>query len=169
MRFALLLACVASLSACSGGLDLPDPLADEAQQTASLRIPLTATSAQGTVYRLRDVQIEISGAALLRLSDRDGVRGRETLRTDLPAGMYTAFVQPGWRLMERSEAGSERQTEAELLSANPLSLHVNEQGDVTLQLVFTHGSEELKLGTPAPVHVTHTAHSGARADLPNTL
>ncbi len=168
MRFTLLLACVASLSACGSQFDDHDPMSFASQQAASLRIPLTAASSQGTVYRLRDVQIDISGSALLRLSDRDGVRARETLLTDLPAGDYTAFIQPGWRLMERADTGAETQAEAELLSANPLALHINEMGDVTLRLVFKQGEEELQLGAPPPVRVTQAVHPAPQAQLAST-
>lgn len=138
---------------------------------ASLRVPLTGEDAAGTVYRLRDVQIDLVGAALLSLSERDGIRARESLVTDLPAGEYTAYVRSGWRLMERAAAGSEIEARAELVSINPIQIHVHEMGHVTLRLQFKRGEEALHLGAPASVHVTQNTPHGhdVGAHAANTL
>jgi hypothetical protein len=154
MRLAIALACAVSFSACADGLRTTDDSFAEPDLAGSLRIPLTAEDAAGTVYRLRDVHIEISGSALLSVSDADGLRARESLLTALPPGEYTVYLRPGWRLMARSPEGVEAPASADLLSKNPLTLRVGELGDETLKLVFKRGDEELRLGATAGVRVT---------------
>ena len=94
----LLIACTDALRAVTSRFAEPD-------LSGSLRVPLTAEDASGIVYRLRNVDLEVTGSALLSLSDRDGVRARESLFTQLPAGEYTVFLRPGWRLMARNQDG----------------------------------------------------------------
>lgn len=154
MRLAFVFACALPLLACTDDLRTGDESFAEPDLSGSLRMALTAEDASGVVYRLRNVDLEITGSALLAMSDRDGVRARESLITQLPAGEYTVYLRPGWRLMARSEQGQEVPAEAELLSENPLTVRVNELGDQTLGLVFKHADEELRFGSGSSVRVT---------------
>jgi hypothetical protein len=98
------------------------------------------------------VQLEITGSALLSLSDRDA--RREALLTQLPAGEYTVFLRPGWRMMARDENGRELPADAELLSVNPFTVSVGELGDETLGLTFKQGDQQLRFGPGSAVRVT---------------
>jgi hypothetical protein len=164
MRLAFVFACALPLIACTDALRAADEPLAEPDLSGSLRMQLTAEDASGVIYRLRDVDMEITGSALLSLSDRDGVRARESLITRLPAGEYTVFLRPGWRLMARDAQGHEVPAEAELLSANPCTVRVNELGDETLGLVFRHEDQQLRFGPGATVRVT-----SAKAVHPRTL
>jgi len=142
------------LFACTDHLAGSDGTFAEPDLSGSLRIPLTAEDESGTVYRLRNVDLEVTGSALLAMSDRDGVRAHESLITPLPAGEYTVFLRPGWRLMARDAEGHESAADAELLSTNPLTVRVNELGDETLGLVFKHEDKQLTFGPSSAVRVT---------------
>src|SRR4051794_10720290 len=134
MRLTLVFACALPLIACADGLRAGDESFAEPDLSGSLRISLIAEDGSGIVYRLRNVDVEITGSALLSLSDRDDVRARESLFTQLPSGEYTVFLRPGWRLMARNQDGQEQAADAELISANPFVVRVNELGDETLGL-----------------------------------
>lgn len=153
MRLALLLACVLSWSACVDTYDDAGTVV-QPDRSGTLRVFLRTESEEGKVYRLRGVEIDISGAALLTVSDRDGIRARESLKTQLPPGDYAVYVRPGFRLMERDADGRETELPAELASPNPLRLHVGELGDDVLPLVIRQGDRELRFGGGATVRVS---------------
>jgi hypothetical protein len=153
MRLALLLACVLSWSACVDAFDDAGAMV-QPDLSGSLRVFLRTESEEGKVYRLRGVEIDISGAALLTISDRDGIRARESLHTRLPPGQYAVYVRPGFRLMERDAEGRETEVPAELVSPNPVRIHMSELGDDILPLVVRHGERELRFGGGAAVRVS---------------
>ncbi len=160
MRLAFVLACALPILACAEDLHFAGEPFAEADLSGSLRLPLTTEDSAGVVYRLRDVHLEITGSALLSVSDRDGVR-RESLVTQLPAGEYTVFLRPGWRLMARDESGREEPADAALQSANPFTVRVNQLGDETLGLTFKRGDEELHFGAGAALRVTRAPVSAS--------
>src|SRR5262245_21810931 len=105
MRRALALALLISSAlpaGCSRELFDADPFA-EPDLSANVRLPLRTTSDDGTTYLLRDATLEIGGAAMLTLTagDRD-------LSSPLPAGSYTLFLRPGYRVLEVGPDGQER-------------------------------------------------------------
>ena len=170
MRLAYVFACALPLIACTDDLRSGDEGFAEPDLSASLRVPLTAEDGAGIVYRLRNVDVEITGSALLSMSYRDGVRARESLLTQLPAGDYTVYLRPGWRLMARNQEGVEVPAEAELLSANPFSVRVNELGDETVGFVLKHGDKQLRFGPGSSVRVTSVLETRAsEAKNPRTL
>jgi hypothetical protein len=154
MRLTLLFACVVSLSACSEGLTTTDDPLVEPDLSGSLQVPLTAEGEPDTTYRLRDVDLDVTGAALLTLSDRDDLRARESLVAALPAGDYTVYLRPGWRLMARDARGAEQPVQAELVSRNPVTVHVDAMGHEQLKLVMRRGGQELRFGVPIRERVT---------------
>jgi hypothetical protein len=165
MRLAIFLACALSLSACSDALTDSQGSFAEPDLSGSLRIPLLVEDAEGESYRLRGADFEISGSAMLSMSDRNGVRARESLVTRLPPGQYTVFLRPGWRLMQRGADGTEKLASAALLSPNPVTLDVSELGDESVRLVFQKDGKELRLGGSTGVRVTRADQSAS----PNTL
>jgi hypothetical protein len=165
MRLALLFACAVTLSACAEGVTANDAAFVQPDLSGSLRIALSADREDGSSLRLRGAEFELSGSALLTLSDRDLRRSHESLVTRLPAGEYTVFLRPGWRMVERDANGSEREsTSTELLSPNPTRLVVNEYGDESLVLRFRQGEREIRFGGGA-VQVTRADQTAPRTTL----
>jgi len=120
-------------------------------QSGSLRVPLGARGEDGAHYRITHATFEISGAAMLTLTldpQRDAA-----LSTPLPAGAYSLFVRPGYRLMRVDGQGAEEPVEAELVAKNPVHFHVAQAEAVTLKLAFRLGEETLTFGAP-PVRLT---------------
>jgi hypothetical protein len=154
MRLAIYLACALSLSACADALPDESTPMQEPDWSGSLRIPLLAEVGAGETYRLRGVEFEVSGTAMLSMSERDGLRARESLVTRLPAGEYIVYLRPGWRLMRRDASGKEVEAKAELLSENPVRLTVQTLGDENLQLAIRTGDKELRFGASGGVRVT---------------
>jgi hypothetical protein len=148
MRRALALALLISSVACSRELLDADPFA-EPDLSANVRLPLSTTSDDGTTYQLRDATLEISGAAMLTLSATDG-----ELASPLPAGSYTMFLRPGYRVIELAADGTQREIAVEARGANPQRFMVREVEDATLRLSFAHGEQELVFGARAPMRLT---------------
>ncbi|HEX5660328.1 MAG TPA: hypothetical protein VFX59_24200 [Polyangiales bacterium] len=148
MRRALALALLISSVACSRELLDVDPF-QEPDLSASVRLPLSTSLDDGTTYLLQDATVEIGGAAMLTLRAAEG-----DLTTPLPAGSYTLFLRPGYRVIEVSPAGERREIAVEARSQNPQYFTVREVEDATLRLSFAHGERELVFGARAPVRLT---------------
>lgn len=171
------------LAACSRELLEQDVFA-QPDLSGSVRIPLATTRADGTTYLLRDATVEIGGSALLTLSSaspdapsapnraaRAARTGRlpargEALTTPLPAGSYTLYLRPGFRLIEVDQSGAERALEATLSMQNPLHFTVREFEDATLKLSFKEAglpdSDKIVFGAPQAVRVTAVLGSPSR-------
>jgi hypothetical protein len=152
MRLAFVLACAVSMSACGDAFVAGDAPFVQPDLSGSLRIPLSVDGTDGVSFRLRDAHFELSGSALLSLSERENTR-REAMVTRLPPGEYTVFLRPGWRLVQRDGQGAELAASAELLTPNPTRLVVNELGDESLHLIFQQGDQQIRFGA-GPVQVT---------------
>jgi hypothetical protein len=135
-------------AACSRDFLETDPFL-EPDLSATVRIPLRTTTDDGTTYELRDAIVEISGAAMLTLSARDG-----QLSTPLPAGTYTLFLRSGYRVIEIAPDGQQRERTVAPRSQNPQHFTVREVEDATLGLRFADGQRELVFGAPPPVRLT---------------
>jgi len=156
MRRALVLALALLLPACDRELLDHDGFV-EPDLSGSVRIPLSATSEDGTTYLLRDATLEISGAAMLTLSSpraNDRAGSTESLVAPLPAGSYTLFLRPGFTLLEVDAQGVEHRVEAALTSINPRHFSLREIQDSTLKLSFGEGSRRVVFGAPQSVRVT---------------
>lgn len=176
MRRALLIALMLSSTlstACARELLERDPFV-EPDLSGSVRIPLSATAEDGTLYLLRDATVEISGSAMFTL--RAPVDAREpsneiqlaaserTLSTPLPAGVYTLFLRPGFNVLEIAPDGTRRQVEVTLAGANPQRFALREVEDATLRLRFAHGDRELVFGAATPMRLSSLARPRARVD-----
>jgi hypothetical protein len=164
MHRALVLAIALILPACSRELVDQDLFA-QPDLSGSVRIPLATTRAGGTTYLLRNATLEISGSAMLTLSTAGsaGARSeqdarREALTTPLPAGRYTLYLRPGFRLIEVDPSGLEHALDARLVTHNPLHFTVREFEDATLKLSFVQANSptdsKIVFGAPQAVRVT---------------
>ncbi len=146
--FALALLISAALPACSRELLDADPFA-EPDLGATVRLPLRTRVDDGTTYLLRDATLEISGAALLTLSGAEA-----ELTSPLPAGSYSMFLRPGYRVIEVGADGQQREVTVQARSENPQRFTVREVEDATLRLSFAYGERELVFGALAPMRLT---------------
>lgn len=164
MRRALVLAIalLVPVLGCSREL-LDQDLFAQPDLSGSVRIPLSTTRSDGVTYLLRDATVEISGSAMLTLSSASAPAKRNTvardaLTTPLPAGSYTLYLRPGFRLVEVDQTGKERALEATLSMHNPLHFTVREFEDATLKLSFTEAGVpdpgRIVFGAPQAVRVT---------------
>jgi hypothetical protein len=125
-----------------------DPSAerDQAGEAGTIDLALSGTSASGTLYRLRDAQIDVTGAASASVASEDHL-GDAEVSLELPAGGYIADLLDGWRL-ERSLDGGVTFTDvpAILVSTDPLPFVVVDQERTDVRLVFRAGEDVVELG-----------------------
>jgi hypothetical protein len=130
-------AALGALAAC-GGSELGGTIA----------LPLTTTTPDGTVYRLRDGHFQIgstSGGLGVGVSTEDDP-GAPLIHLDLDAGSYQAELFAGWRL-ERSEAGGPfAPAAAALVSSNPLAFGVVDGATTSVSFVFRVEGADVTLG-----------------------
>jgi hypothetical protein len=156
MRRALALALVISSAmpmACARELFESDPFV-EPDLSGSVRIPLSASADDGTLYILRDATLELSGSAMMTLSTPAKLEQDSALTTQLPAGAYTLFLRPGYRIEQIAPNGDRREVALQLQGQNPKRFRLREVEDATVQLSFSDGERELVFGGPAPVRLT---------------
>ena len=151
MRPVLALICVvglvAFLSACSSEFSDSDVLFRAADTSGSIEVPLTGADAAGRQYHLRGATFEVSGDAMVTLSDSTQAR---SLSTPLPTGGYQMYLRPGYQVVEIGLDGSERTIAAALSSANPASFHVGPHTSGRLRLSFRHGDVSIAFGGREP-------------------
>ncbi|HEY6882221.1 MAG TPA: hypothetical protein VI299_29525 [Polyangiales bacterium] len=127
----------------------------EPDLSGTVRIPLSTTAEDGTLYVLRGATFEISGAAMLTLNaPSDLAEPERALSTPLPAGAYTLFLRPGYQLLEIKPSGEQRELDLALAGDNPQRFALREVQDATVRLSFTQGEHQLVLGNAAPVRIT---------------
>lgn len=148
MRHVLASVCLVLLAACSGELSDSESLFRVADTSGSIELPLVGSDAAGRTYHLRGATFEVSGTAMVTLSDPAQAR---TLTSPLPMGTYQLFLRPGYRVVEVAENGSETAIPAQLSSANPAPFRVEPRGDGRLRLTFRHGDVRIAFGAPHPL------------------
>jgi hypothetical protein len=161
MRHVLALLCLAGLAACSGEFADSEVLFRVADNSGSIEVPLVGRDATGRTYRLRGATFEVSGTAMVTLSNP--ARG-DALSTPLPTGGYQMYLRPGYRIVEVAEDGSERAIPAMLSSANPAQFSVEPRANGRLRLAFRHGEVSIAFGPPEPArHADRARQQAARA------
>ena len=118
--------------------------AEKESDTGLIDFALSGTSSSGILNRLRDAQIDISGAASTSISTEDFL-DQFQVSLELPAGGYLADLLPGWRL-EREVDGVFEDVRAVLLSTDPLPFVVFDQQTTDVRLLFRAGDDVVELG-----------------------
>lgn len=144
-RIPLLLSCLATLgaaavpTACAVGS--PDGSESE---VGTLRMALTGVSNTGHTYRLRFGDFTIEGPTSTSFStetDPDAAG----ISVDLAAGEYSITLLDGW-VLERDVDGTWQTVEAELISPNPVSFSIQDQGTTSVPFQFDASGDILALG-----------------------
>ncbi len=125
-RLALALALAAGLGACDSSSAL-EPTQGQ------VVVPLTTTI--GTdVYRLAPAQFEVSGPGGTMVLDASS---QPSLTVELPPGLTTVLLRPGWSLGRSTDGGHNFQPVSALLgSSNPLALRVLANTETTVAFDF---------------------------------
>ena len=149
MRRVLVMSLALLFSACEREpLDADVVLSD---QSGSVHVPLAAQGDDGSTYALRNSTVEISGSALLTLSPR---ASDESLSTPLPAGAYTLFLRPGFRVVRLLADGSEQVVDARLTGANPTRFALRPLEDATVSLAFAVDEQRIVFGRPSALRMS---------------
>jgi hypothetical protein len=125
----------------------------ETDMSGSVKIPLTATDAQGNTYRLRGATFEISGSAMVTLSDRDAKNDADSVVTPLAVGTYSLYLRPGFEVVSVANDGSTSVASATMASKNPVHFAVHQMSDESIKLEFKSLESSLVFGAN-PVRVT---------------
>src|SRR5688572_15682874 len=133
------------LSACSDGNAVHEP--EGANSLGHVSLPLTATGASGSVYRLRQALFDVTnngnGANVVLSSEQDPLS--TTLESSLLAGNYNVSLQPGW-FLEKASGGSITSVQATLMSPSTQNVDVQVNGESTLFFVFQTSGEVIQFG-----------------------
>ena len=118
----------------TGGCDATDQTPD----TGNLRMGVSGTSSDGTVFRLRDANFQIGapGGLIASISTEDSDTTLDVLSQPLPAGDYTVNLVDGWRLEEWDEI-TDTATDVEAVLTSPSNVGVTIVADVTTTTIFT--------------------------------
>lgn len=146
MRHVLVMFCLVALAACTGDFSDSEALFRVADTSGSIELPLTGSDDAGHTYYLRGATFEVSGTAMVTLSNQAGAR---TLNTPLPTGSYQLYLRPGYQVVEVSANGGEQAVPARLSSANPAPFSVEPRADGRLRLAFQHGDVHIAFGAPS--------------------
>ena len=131
--------------ACSG--ETPGPLTDDARQTGSVGLPLTAQSGD-VAYRLASARFTITGTPLggprVIRPPADTPVHEETL----PVGSYSILLEDGWRLeRKRPEDGAFSPVQAQLIVDNPQKFSIARNAVTDVVFSFATGVGQVDLGS----------------------
>lgn len=136
--------------ACGGGSVTTDE-----QTEGTLQLPLTASSSDGSVYRLVGATFNITGTQTVTLTDTSA----DTVQTPLTAGTYTVELTGPWT-MERMDAPGTA-VAASLMSPNPLPFVVTKGETTVVRFLFKlpgNGTAEVGIQVDSGGYLAGTFH-----------
>jgi hypothetical protein len=158
MRLALLFSLAFLFVGCTDDLaTMQDDAFAQPESTGAVHVPLVATAADGTTYRIKGATFEVSGSAMVTLSERDAGDKAEELVASLPAGGYSMYLRPGWQIIEIKTDGTVSNITSTLSSRNPMVFDLLQVSDANVKLAFHSEGRELTFGSATPVRVTTAA------------
>jgi hypothetical protein len=130
--------------ACSG--EAPGPLTDDARQTGSVGLPLTASSGD-VLFRLASARFTITGTPLSGPRVIRPPADTPVHEETLPVGSYSILLDDGWRL-ERKGPGETAfsAVEAKLIVDNPQRFSVARDMVTDVVFSFATGAGQVDLG-----------------------
>ncbi|WP_143177805.1 hypothetical protein [Cystobacter ferrugineus] len=100
------------------------------EMEGALTLPLTATSADGKVFKLVGAAFEIMGPQNVLVTDTSA----DTVSVPLAIGVYSIRLHSGWQLERANEPG--QRVQAELISPNPLSFSIEKGATSQVRFLF---------------------------------
>jgi hypothetical protein len=134
---------MASVLAGCAGADSDTDIHDAAAE-GTLSVNLVGSAASGTIYRLRDATITVTGPGTTTVFHTEDDPNRTSLSSNVVVGDYSAFVDPGWRL-ERIVGNSVTTVTGELISDNPAQFTVSSHQRTTVPLRFRVDAGEVDM------------------------
>jgi hypothetical protein len=131
-RISTVLVCALFGTSCVGAADEPS--------TGELSVNLVGQATSGSIYRLRDATITVTGPATATFNTEDDPN-RTSLSANVVTGDYAATLQPGWRL-ERVTPTTTTPVVGTLTSSNPAPFSVSTHQRTTVPLQF-HVDQEV--------------------------
>lgn len=117
---------------------------EENQSVGTVRMPLRAFSSEGTEYRLRQATFEITGAQNASVLSED-YQTASVAEVVLSVGNYQVELTGSWQ-MERVIDGEAEPVEATLVSENPVSFAIQDQGVTSAVFRFEVDGEIVETG-----------------------
>jgi hypothetical protein len=115
-------------------------------ETGDLHVSLTGTGRySGTVYRLRNAELIVSGGGATRVYSTEVDPDRTVITTPLPTGEYTLRVPDGWFLERRQGDGTFDAVPATMSTPNPQGFAIADHRSTNVTLRFLVGGEEVSL------------------------
>jgi hypothetical protein len=113
----------------------------------TINLNLVAQAPSGTVYRLRNAIITVTGVGATKVWNTEDAPDQTTLSANVAAGDYSAALQAGWSL-ERLEAESAIPVPADLISDNPdqFTVPVGQRISVPLRFRVNEGEVDMAQG-----------------------
>jgi 6-phosphogluconolactonase (cycloisomerase 2 family) len=122
---------------------------------------LAGQAASGTVYRLRDATVTVTGPDSTQVFHTEDDPNRTSLSANVVVGDYSALLSPGFRI-ERIHGMTATTIDAELISPNPSAFTVLPQQRTTVPLRFRVDAEEVDLtqGYDVVLEIDEVANHG---------
>jgi len=116
----------------------------EESDVGAVNLSLTGTSASGAKYRLRTATFVVTGPTNVHISSETDPDA-ENVRRELKAGSYAIGLEAGWS-MERATNGGYMPVRAVLVSGNPYSFNIIDQGVTPVIFRFRAGDDVVDFG-----------------------
>jgi hypothetical protein len=110
----------------------------------SLRMPLTAVSASGRLYRLRNATFDITGTQSSSISSETDP-GAQDLVATLPKGSYSIQLRDGWSMERQSDAGF-LAVDATLTSSSAVMFAINDAQVTNVAFRFAVAGDVVVVG-----------------------
>jgi DNA-binding beta-propeller fold protein YncE len=124
-------------------------------------VNLVGQAASGTVYRLRDATVTVTGPDSTQVFHTEDDPNRTSLSANVVIGDYSALLSPGFRI-ERIRGTTATTIDAELISPNPSAFAVLPEQRTTVPLRFRVDAEEVDMaqGYDVVLEIDEVANHG---------
>jgi hypothetical protein len=128
------------------------------EATGTVSLALNGTSSSGTLYRLRNAVVDLSGTSTASVSTEDHL-DESLISLELLAGAYLAELEPEWALEKQLADGTFETVRAILTSPNPQGFTVVDQAVTDVVLNFRAGDDIVAFGN-GRVHLSVNVDDG---------
>ena len=132
------------LLAAAGSAGLGGCAADGEPDTGTVSLNLVGQAPSGTIYRLRDAVVTVTGPGSTQVFNTEDDPNRTSLSANVATGDYAALLSPGFRV-ERIQGMSATTVDAELITPNPATFTVFAEQRTTVPLRFRVAAEDVDM------------------------